>query len=316
MISKLTRNANGSFVSSKIHIDNQKKVPSSRFCHCAWEHGEKMWVFGGFGPSPVDYLNDHGDFVPWGASGGTTYGNNNQLFSFDPTARTWTNAECFGDIPSPRGEASTAIVEDTVWLYGGSTNKIIFNNDLHELNMLSFTWTKIETTMPRPNGTRTASLTPISANQLVLYGGYVCDENDTVTWVFNVQSHTWRQHPTAGSHRKVLHTGITGLNSSVIILGGETSEGSQHQRENTIISVILEPKCLQQLAIQVIYKHRSELPWESLPKQLTCKIMDPKQNNKTFQAKKKKKKKKDSLALCTDYVEEHRNMTPQELCNN
>ena len=178
--SKLTRKKNGSFVSCVIDIGDQTKAPSLRLFPCGWEHGEKMCVFGGFGQSPVDYLNDHGDFTPWAAS----YGANNQL-SFDPSTQTWPNAECFGDIPAPRCEASTARVEDAVWLYGGSTDNNLYNNDLHELNMLSFVWTKIETTMPRPHGNHGASLTPISASQLVLYGGVhqdMDDQNRMILW--------------------------------------------------------------------------------------------------------------------------------------
>ena len=274
MLLKLTINANGSFTQSIIHTYNPTKVPSPRLSHCTWEHRGKMWIFGGFGTSPDDYLNDHGDFILLS----TSHGANNQLLYFDPPANTWTNAECFGDVPSPRGLASAAIVEDTVWLYGGVTKYDMYSSDFYELNMLSVTWTKIETSMSRPHGNHGAASTPVSASQLVLYGGdhdrCVDDQNRTVTWLFDVQSHTWRKHPTVASHRREKHTAITGVNSSVVIFGGTMSKISQHRRERTIIFVRLEPRCLQQLAIQVVYKFRSELPWKSLPKKLTCIIMD------------------------------------------
>ena len=94
-----------------------------------------MWVFGGFGPSPVNVLNDHGNFDLWDP---LSDGTNNQLLSFDPSTKTWTNAECFGDIPSPRWGASIAMVEDTVWLHGGSNHSDFDKSDFYELNMLSF----------------------------------------------------------------------------------------------------------------------------------------------------------------------------------
>ena len=81
------------------------------------------------------------------------------------------------------------------------------------------------------------------------------------SWIFDIQSHQWKQHPKA-DHNKWYHTCITGLNSSVIILGGE----------NTIFGVTLEPKSLQQQAIQMINKHRSELPWLNLPNKLREKL--------------------------------------------
>ena len=278
MLWNLRLNANRSCAWGLMHIDKQAQVPSPRIRHCAWAHGEKMWVFGGWGPSPVNYLNDYGDFELCEGS----YGTNNQLLSFHPPTKTWTNAKCFGDIPSPLRMASSAMVADTVWLYGGLTKNDAYNNDMYELSMLSFAWTKIEVTTPRPNGNYGASLSPISASQFLLHGGQHQDEHgqslNTMPWIFSVQLRTWRQHPTAESHLRENHTCycITALNSNIIILGGKTSSGSRHQRENTILCVRLEPKSLQQLAIQMIYKHKSELPWKSLPKKMTCKIMGPK----------------------------------------
>ena len=269
MLRKLITNAKGSFVWSKIHIEDQTKVPSPRTNHCAWEHGEKMWVFGGHGPSPVDYLNNHGDYrplLPHFSSSQT----NNQLFSYDPTTVTWINIRCSGEVPSPQHEASTAKIHDTVWLYGGTTEFCFHSNELYELNMHSFAWTKIEATCQKPKETSMASLTPISASHLLLYGGN--QHMNTKPWIYNVQTHAWSRHPTAKRHCRWNHTGITGLNSSVIILGGEVALAKKKTKK-TILSVILEPKSLKKLAIQMIYKHRSELPWENLPKSLTCNIM-------------------------------------------
>ena len=273
---KLIRNAQGSFVWNKIDTKDKTKVPSPRDDHCAWEHGQKMWIFGGYGSPPYHYLNDHGDFTPY-----LPYefaGTNNQLFSYDPSTNIWTNAECRGSIPSPRRRASTAMIEGHVWLYGGSsTESSSFENDFYKLHMHSFTWTKIEAKMPKPVGRDAPSLTPISASQLVLYGGKcsAMSYQATKPWIFDVISHTWREYPiTEGQHRWK-HTGITGLNSNIIILGGEIlpGNGSQHQRETVVFHVRLEPKTLQQLAIQMIHQHRSKLSWEKLPNSLKCKFM-------------------------------------------
>ena len=156
-----------------------------------------------------------------------------------------------------------------------------FSRDLYELSMRSLVWTKIEAAMPRPDDYREATLTPISASQLVMYGGMHRHVLEKLTgpWILDIQSYTWRQHPITENYNRLNHAGITGLNSSVIILGGSmfkpvSLQGAKCQLENSIFSVRLEPKCLQQLAIQMIYKHRSKLPWKSLPKTLTCKIMD------------------------------------------
>ena len=267
MFGKLT-SKNGLFVWSMIHPADQAKVPSPRVFHCAWEHGEKMWVFGGFGLSPVDYLNDHGEFIL--LSG--VYGNNNQLLSYDPSTDIWTNVKCSGEVPSPRNRASSAKMHDNIWLCGGETGPFtdIGFNDVYKLNMHSFVWTKIETTLPLSsvpslNCGLVASLTPISASQLLWYEGN--RNTKDIPRIFDVQSHTWTPYPIAKSHHKCKHTGITGLNSNVIILGKKIL----HQVKN-LISVTLEPKCLQQQAIQMIYKHRSNLPWKMLPQELISKM--------------------------------------------
>ena len=197
------RSKNGTFVWSIIYIEYQTNVPSPRLYHCAWEHGEKMWVFAGYGPSPHNYLNDHGDFRSWDSS--LSFGENSQLLSYDPSTKIWVSVKCSGEVPSPRNQACTGIIGDNVWLYGGSTTvNDIYRDDLYKLNMYSFVWTKIESTVPRPSGRRNASLTPVSANQLVLYGGRqenMSDQDVTIPWVFDVQSHIWRQHPITENHR-------------------------------------------------------------------------------------------------------------------
>ena len=276
MLWTLIRNANGSFVLHISHAEDQSKVPSPRTYHCAWEYSEKMWVFGGDGPSIDYYLNDHGTFYP---RLGQADGSNNQLFFYNPSIRIWINIKCLGEVPSPRYKASTASIQDNVWLYGGTTENNWYCNDFYELNMHSFTWTKIETLTPRPQGRNRASLTQISASQLVLYGGFqenMCDPDLINPWIFNIQSHTWKQHPEAEANHRWGHTGTTVLNSAVIILGGCALSywGSQHHARNTSVYLMLEPKSLQQLAIRMIYKHKSKLPLENLPSSLTCKIVD------------------------------------------
>ena len=269
MFWKLRRSENGSFVWSIIPTEDKAKVPSPRLYHCAWEHGEKMWVFGGYGPSPDGYLNDYGDFslrFSWYV--------NNQLLSYDPSTMIWISVKCSGEVPSTRYKASLGIMEDSVWLYGGSTENGDYKNDLYKLNMHSFVWTTIKTSMPGPDSRAKASLTLISENQLLLWGGYqegTSDQDPRKPWIFDVQSHKWRRHRIAASDFMWNYTCITGLNNRAIILGGKALPGKESQHQ---ASVMLEPKCLQQLAIQMIYRHKSKLPWENLPKKLTFKIKD------------------------------------------
>ena len=261
---------------------DQAQTPSPRQYHCAWEYGEKMWVFGGYGLPPTGYLNDHGNFVPYLQPSGLP-GVNNQLLWYDPSTGTWTNVKYSGEVPSPRCKAFTTVITEKMWLYGGSNDRVVTNDSLYELNMQSFVWTQIETNMPRPQvkftGGFHAPLTQISADQFVLYGGTRGGNLNisNIPWIFDVQSHTWSRHPKTEGHPQWSHKHIvlvTCLKNNVIILAKKT-KSAWIQDEATDFSVMLdciEPKSLQHLAIQMIYKHRSKLPWESLPRKLSCKI--------------------------------------------
>ena len=86
-----------------IQVQSGTKTPSPRAGHCGWEHGGKMWIFGGHGLSPVGdvFLNDYGDFEPWN-SNVDAGGYSNQFFSYDPSMNIWENVKPSGKIPLPR----------------------------------------------------------------------------------------------------------------------------------------------------------------------------------------------------------------------
>ena len=148
---KLSRSKEGIFTWSFIHCKSKAKSPSPRYDHTGWECSGKLWVFGGEGPLLEGYLNDHGDTdVPFL---GFTF--NNQLLCYDPTSQMWTNPQCFGTVPLPKGGRSSAIIKENVWLFGRSSD------DFFHLNMRSFTWTQIQTGQPSPQVYTRCSLTAV-----------------------------------------------------------------------------------------------------------------------------------------------------------
>ena len=289
MLWKLTKSLDGSFEWNIIDTGDITKIPSPRDGHCGWQYDNKMWIFGGTGLSPVHYLNDHGDFIMWSQrqQRQQKIGWNNQLHCFDPSIQTWQNLECFGDVPSPRAFASAAIIMDTVWLYGGTTSiyrnssfaaVTPFEDGLFQLNMSTLAWTRIETNTPRPEAIG-AGLTPITENQLILYGGSI----ESIQ-ILDVGSYTWRRpsvlqrdlSPQLDYH----HTSIiSGLECNVTIIGifpDATCSHKLSRRHSFSLSksVMLEPKGLQQLAMKIIYENKKELPWKRLPETLKRKMMD------------------------------------------
>ena len=79
---------------------------------------------------------------------------------------------------------------------------------------------------------------------------------------------SWRKHTSGKDHGRFNHTGLSGLSSGVIIFGGFMDGKDTCGVYNDIFHVMLEPKRLQQLAMQVIHKHLDDLPWKLLPVKL------------------------------------------------
>ena len=184
---KLTRNANGSFKWSRFLVKANKKIPSPRKGHSGWEYDEKLWTFGGHGPSINDYLNKHGDFRDH---------HNNQLFYFSPKSNKWTNLKYFGTEPSAQLGHATTVLDNKVWLYGGTNAKLgIDFDDLYELDMCSLTWKLIQTTTLKPEGRYACSLNVTRENHLVLHCGESAERNVALedTWILDLSSYSWKK---------------------------------------------------------------------------------------------------------------------------
>ena len=248
----------GSFRWNTIEVEKSKR-PSPREGNSIWEYEQKVWIFGGYGESPLHgYLNDHGNYERHYFEIG--HGSNNQLHCFDPSVQTWTNLKCLGNVPSPHFWVCGAIIEDKVWIYENAFT----NDELSELDMHSLVWTHIETSFPRPPNTLKVSLTPITGNLLILHRSF---GKEQFTWVLDVQSYTWREHWNSGN-KVSRHTGTAGLYNNVILLEDNLMDPDETGMVSPVVSVMLEPKSLQQHAMTTIHKNRTTLPWKTLPPQL------------------------------------------------
>ena len=236
----------------------KEESPSPRRGHTGWEYAGKLWTFGGWGSSPEGYLNEHGSFSgPW----------NNQLLCYDPTTQKWTNLRCLGTVPSPRSYHASAMIKENVWLFGGN-DLMQRMDDLFELKMQSLTWIKIQTGQPHPHARNKCTLTVLTDNQLVLHAGFRGEESFSDTWIMDLTSHSWSQYTSGKDHVRYGHTASSGLSSNAIIFGGLKDDYDTYEVYNNVFHVMLEPKCLQQLAMQRIYKNQDTLPWKCLPPKL------------------------------------------------
>ena len=255
----LKRTSETCYVWSEIPTMNNRKAPSPRGGHKGWEYAGHLWVFAGYGPSTVGYLNDNGEYA-------SRF--NNQLLSFNPSSQEWTNPKSYGAIPSPRDNYAAAIVSHNVWFYGGARVTAIFD-ELYELNMLDLIWTQIQTGHPKPQSRAISTLNGVSGSKLVLHGGHDAPcwaLNDT--WILDIPSQTWRQYRSNTDHARWDHTSTVGVNDCSVIIGGAKGDDDTYDYYSCLFFIMLEPRSLQQLAMQMIFKHRVELPWQHLPNKL------------------------------------------------
>ena len=270
---KLQRTAQG-FSWTKNEHNDKKNSPSPRYNHSGWEHEGQLWVFGGIGYSLDGYLDDHGDYA------GSRC--NNQLLCFCPSTNKWTNPQYNGSLSPMYGHA-TAKIKDKVFLFGGCVAYQVAFDDLHELDMISLTWTMISTDQPKPQGCFFLSWNAVSDSQLVLHGGArnctcyergeCCSLTDVLsdTWLFDISTCSWREHVSDNKDEpRNRHTGSKGMNKNVIILGGIPEWKVEYKNYSPTFHITTEheARSLKQIALQTIVQHKSEIRWRCLPDNL------------------------------------------------
>ena len=263
----LKRTSETSYVWSEVPTMDNMKAPSPREYLSGWEYTGHLWVFAGYGLSPVGYLNDSGEF--YHAISNHMHGWNNQLLSFDPSSQEWTNPKSTGAIPSPRLNYAVTTVGRNVWLHGGCGRGVVFD-ELYKLNMSSLIWTQIQTINPKPQVLSACTLTGTTETKLVLHGGCNLDIISNDTWILDIPSQTWRQYKSNTDHTRFSHTSTVIDNGWAVITGGQRQMGhsDSYKDYSFLFLIMLEPRSLQQLAMQMILKHRFELPWQHLPNKL------------------------------------------------
>ena len=268
----LTRTENGCFHWREVEFQQDARLPCPRHAHSGFEYAKSLWIFGGHVKlvSMAGYLSNHGDMM---------YDYTNQLLCYNPRTQTWTNPQCSGDVPSPRIDPGIAIMKDKAWLFGGDSKRDGMLDDFFELDILSRTWTEIQTGQTKPKGRHLPCFTAISEGQLLLQGGY--DDQITLrdTWIMDLSSHTWKKLPVKvkiNRNREVCdptHLGCCrGVNKNVVIFGDVTRNKDPCQQNISTFHVMLEPESLQQLAMKLIYNLRDVIPWQRLPRKLISQL--------------------------------------------
>lgn len=273
-----------------IHMTDPEPLEnySPRDKFAAWDHQDKLYVFGGYGPDIVHYL--HGTVGEFFWDTFPHSGWNNQLLEFDPSSSSWSLVQSSGSVPSPRAAHGAAKLDRRVFVFGGRHDATRLN-DLYVLHMSDFVWSRITVDVGlQPVGRSWHTFTPLSSHQVFLYGGYTNDRRPLADrWVFDVESMQWRDLGVTNDPPRLWHTATAVNDGEVVVFGGCHGDILSHEEtqkhSNTVVSFRIKPSSLVQLSMRaaclyydVLKSQYSQLPrhlLHRLSKQLTGLDIDP-----------------------------------------
>lgn len=238
-----------------------------------WSHGDRVFLFGGFGPPPsashADKLGALFSFVVDPTTtqgyGGYTRGWSNQLVAYNTVTDRWEWPMCSGVPPSPRAAHSVCVVGDTAYVFGGRHMDQRLN-DLHALDLVNLTWSLVvadtgdaeglEKIMPlgRSWQTMTSLHTGHPEGGLLLYGGF--DNSLTALgdcWRMDLRKSpvNWVRCSHLESGPRLWHASVCLDPSQVMVVGGLTnnilapSYVIKHHAEKTLFLRVAPPSLLK-----------------------------------------------------------------------
>ena len=276
----------------------------------SWVHEGKIWLSCGFGPCQTRLINGFKNGVAdgegvrpahcdlkfiWGnPQVEESRGWNNQLVAFDveKDAWVWPSVRQRGNVVTPRA-AHTAIARGhDVFLFGGRLSEKRLN-DLYHLDMRTFTWTllnqHVEQTSENslmPSGRSWATLSLVSENEAILYGGYDVHRkplNDCwkLSLTKDVTSNKWTRLTHMDAGPRLWHTSIyEKISGQVWILGGVvcdimgTRYGDKIDMADQILTLRVGPKPLTSSCIDLVARaperFKDDLPY--LPREVLAAV--------------------------------------------
>jgi hypothetical protein len=76
-------------------------------------------------------------FCRFGGRAADPHDDLNDTWSFNVSTRKWTELQCTGSIPSPRASHAAALIDDVMYVFGGSTRDGTYLGDLTAFNLSS-----------------------------------------------------------------------------------------------------------------------------------------------------------------------------------
>lgn len=231
----------------EVHLEPTRRLPCRKDKHASCVHGDRVVLFGGWGPAP---LAGHDEAPPFDAAADDPHGLgwHGELAVLDLTeltARsgsrgdlrhtkgrcsiTWSFPHKGGFQPCPRAAATLTRVGDRAILFGGRSRAGRLN-DVWELNLITMEWTAVapcSISGPAPIARSWHSAEAIG-DRIFIYGGLSKDiaggggRSLSDAWVLDVSTWSWTQLdvPTlAPDMARFWHTSCQ-IGSDILIVGG------------------------------------------------------------------------------------------------
>ncbi|XP_063217014.1 kelch domain-containing protein 1-like isoform X2 [Bacillus rossius redtenbacheri] len=189
-----------------------------------WVYGDKLYFFGGFGPTPTVAYVSLFDFImdPPSLTTGWPRGWNNQLVAYDITSNRWEWPQSKGPTPRPRAAHAADISGSCVYVFGGRLGMIRVN-DLYCLHLDTLTWSSnlTDPSEATPPGRSWHSFNFTCPEKAVIYGGL--NSHNTVLsdcWCLNLATRHWTQVQLAHKKPRLWHKAQYVQSCQLLMVGG------------------------------------------------------------------------------------------------
>jgi host cell factor len=114
----------------------------------------------------------------------------NETWVYDNEAQEWHKMNCSGDIPAPRYGHCAHIFGSNMFVFGGFGPGRKLFNDVAVLDLISWTWSIVNTNSKAPSG-RLFHASEQVGRRIVIHGGWDGETSFDDLWIFNTDSFTW-----------------------------------------------------------------------------------------------------------------------------
>uniref|UniRef100_UPI00398F2B85 kelch domain-containing protein 1 isoform X2 n=2 Tax=Pristiophorus japonicus TaxID=55135 RepID=UPI00398F2B85 len=256
----------------------QGNPPTPRDKLSCWVYKDKLIYFGGYGCKKISELNDSFDVNEASWEEEMFWGWNYDIHVFDPSMNIWYQPATKGVPPRPRAAHACATLGNKGYLFGGRILETRIN-DLHCLDLDTWTWSgEITVKGVRPQGRSWHTLTPVTDDQIFLFGGLSAESQPlSDAWIYSVGATEWRQLEHCPKNRpRLWHTACLGKEYEVMVFGGSKDDLLSYDSGhcNDVLIFQTQPYSLFRLCLDCIAKNstvlQSQLPW--LPRQLLSQV--------------------------------------------